>query len=166
MCFFPDLDAAARFAAESSRTRHGAEECIDACRLLARITCRALRGEPKEQVRFADAEGFAGGERVAAIARGSSRDKEAPAIRGSGSVVESLEAALWACSRTERFAEAVLAAANPGDDADTTALVCGHVAGASCGEKGIPVRWVDQLARRDEIAALADALRATGSRRA
>lgn len=33
MYFFSDLEAVERFAADSSRTTHGAEECIDACRL-------------------------------------------------------------------------------------------------------------------------------------
>ena len=47
MSFFPDLDAVERYAADSSRTTHGAEECIDACRFFARIICRALLGRPK-----------------------------------------------------------------------------------------------------------------------
>lgn len=162
MYFFPDLDDAERFAGESSRTTHGAAECIDACRLLARITCRALLGEPKDEVVLGDAEAFASGERIAAIARGTYREKTESDIRGSGYVVESLEAALWAFSRTESFADAILMAANLGDDADTTAAVCGQVAGAYYGEQGIPSRWLERLALRSEIARLADEL---GARR-
>lgn len=44
MFYFPDEDAAARFSGESSRTTHGAAECVDACRLMARMLVRALPG--------------------------------------------------------------------------------------------------------------------------
>jgi ADP-ribosyl-[dinitrogen reductase] hydrolase len=51
-----------------------------------------------------------------------------------------------------------VAAANLGDDADTTATVCGQEAGAYYGEQGIPSRWLERLARRSEIPRLADEL--------
>lgn len=160
MYFFPDLEAAERFAVDSSRTTHGAEECIDACRLLARITCRALLGQPKDAVLLGDAESFVSSARVAAIARGTYVDKPESDIRGTGYVVQSLEAALWAFSRTETYADAILAAANLGDDADTTAAVCGQVSGAYYGEQGIPSQWLQALALRSDITALADRLAA------
>src|SRR5262245_19633419 len=53
--FFPVLDAVEQWAGESSRTTHGATECIDACRLLGRIICRALLGRPKDEVLLGDA---------------------------------------------------------------------------------------------------------------
>jgi ADP-ribosyl-[dinitrogen reductase] hydrolase len=49
-------------------------------------------------------------------------------------------------------------AANLGDDADTTAAICGQVAGAYYGERGIPPHWLERLALRAEITALADRL--------
>lgn len=162
MYFFPNLDAVERFAADSSRTTHGAEVCIDACRLFARITCRALLGNPKEVVLLGDAGSLVLGEHVAAIARGTYRGKQESDIRGSGYVVQSLEAALWAFSRSESFADAILVAANLGDDADTTAAVCGQLAGAYYGEQGIPSHWLERLARRSEIVAFADELGARG----
>ena len=58
MFYYPDLAAAVRYSAESSRTTHGAPECIDACRLLAGIICRALSGLAKEDVLFGEAESF------------------------------------------------------------------------------------------------------------
>lgn len=158
MRFFPDLDMVERFAADSSRTTHGAAECIDACRLFARIICRALLGCSKEDILLGDAASFFSSERVSEIARASYRTKPEEAIRGSGYVVESLEAALWAFARTTSFADAILMAANLGDDADTTAAVCGQVAGAYYGERGIPQRWLERLALRAEITRLADAL--------
>lgn len=49
-------------------------------------------------------------------------------------------------------------AANLGDDADTTAAVCGQVAGAYYGEGGIPGGWLGRLAMREEIGRLAERL--------
>lgn len=158
MYYCPDVDAAERHAAESSRTTHGATECIDACRLFARVICRALLGAPKEEVLLADAEGFTAAGRIGPIASGQYRGKTPPDIRGTGFVVQCLEAALWAFDTTDGFADAVLAAANLGDDADTTTAVCGQVAGAYYGEPGIPRPWLERLALRSEITELALAL--------
>jgi ADP-ribosyl-[dinitrogen reductase] hydrolase len=157
MHFFPDLDTVDRFAGLSSRTTHGANECIDACRLFAKVICRALLGYSKEDVLSGDAGSYAS-ERISAIARASYRAKSEDAIRGSGYVAESLEAALWSFARTATFEDAILVAANLGDDADTTAAVCGQVAGAYYGESGIPRRWLERLAMRSEIGNLADQL--------
>lgn len=68
MFFFPDFKAAEHFAAESSRITHGAAECLDACRLLARMIIRALSGKPKDEVALADREDFTGSPKIVAIA--------------------------------------------------------------------------------------------------
>lgn len=49
-------------------------------------------------------------------------------------------------------------ATNLGDDADTTAAICGQVAGAYYGETGIPSHWRDSLIRVKEMTAIADKL--------
>ena len=159
---FPDVEAAMRWAAESSRTTHAAGECVDACRLLAGIICRALAGERKDRV-LTGAVGFRGAPAIESIARGDYREFSVDDVRGTGYVVDSLRAALWSFWRTGTFEAAVLQAANLGDDADTTAAVCGQLAGAFYGEQGIPDRWLAKLAMREEIAALAVALRRVGN---
>jgi ADP-ribosyl-[dinitrogen reductase] hydrolase len=158
MFYYPDKQTAIRYSAESSRTTHGAAECVDACRLLAAIICRALSGLPKEDVLFAEADSFVGEPKISMIAQGEYRNKSSDRIRGTGYVVESLEAALWCFLQTARFEAAILKAANLGDDADTTAAICGQVAGAYYGESGIPGKWLDRLAMRKEIKELADRL--------
>jgi ADP-ribosyl-[dinitrogen reductase] hydrolase len=158
MFFFPDERAVQHYAAESARTTHGAEECIDASRLLGGMIFRALRGDTKESVLLAEAEWFRGAPRIAAIARGEYEEKDADAIVTSGHVVATLEAAAWCFSRTASFEEAVLAASNLGDDADTTAAVCGQIAGAFYGEARIPKLWLKRLVMRENIAELADKL--------
>src|ERR687892_1011428 len=154
MFYYADLAAAIRYSAESSRTTHGAPECVDACRLLAGIIYRALSGRSKEDVLFGEAGSFQGEPKITMIAQGEYRDKSVGEIRGTGYVVESLEAALWCFLQTDTFEEAILKAANLGDDADTTAAICGQVAGAFYGESGIPNKWLERLAMRQEISAL------------
>ena len=88
---------------------------------------------------------------VDAVAAGSFRQKQPPEIVGSGYVVKSLEAALWAFHDAKDFREAVLRAVNLGDDADTTGAVCGQLAGAYWGESNIPTDLLDGLDRKDMI---------------
>jgi ADP-ribosyl-[dinitrogen reductase] hydrolase len=161
--YSPDIDAVERYAADSSRTTHGAAECVDACRLLGRILCRALAGASKDELLLSDAKTFTGAAKIEAIARGTYRSKGEDDIRGSGYVVDCLEAALWCFDRTDTFRDAILAAVNLGDDADTTAAVCGQVAGAYYGESAIPPEWLEKLAMRQEIVELADRLMAKGN---
>ena len=73
-------------------------------------------------------------------------------------MVDSIEAALWSFERTSSFRDAILTAANLGDDADTTAAICGQIAGAFYGSGGIPESWTNLIAMRDEIVELADGL--------
>ena len=149
--FYPSLDDMVHYAVESSRTTHAAPECLDACRLMARILYRALQGESKQQVLFADAERFTGEARIVALAKGEYQSLSEAGIHGTGYVVQSLEAALWCFYHSESYKEAVLMAANLGDDADTTAAICGQIAGAYYGVEGIPQSWRNQLAMREEL---------------
>lgn len=96
--------------------------------------------------------------KVAALARGDYRGKTHAEIVGSGYAVASLDAAFWCFDNSASFAEAVLAAANLGDDADTTAAIVGQLAGAYYGVHAIPIGWLGRLWMRDEIQEAADAL--------
>ena len=157
--FAPDLEAVERFARESARTTHGARECLDACRLFGRMIARALAGQSKREVLHGD-ESLELAPSLAALARGDYHDKGEDDVVGSGYVVESLEAALWSFAHTENFHDAVLCAANLGDDADTTAAVCGQLAGAYYGEPEIPARWLERLAFGTAIGDIAERLAA------
>jgi len=156
--FFPDLATIGDYAAQSSRTTHAAEECVDACRLFGRIIGRAVLGHAKEAVAYGDGESFSGAASIVAIARGAYETKSEDAVRGTGYVVESLEAALWCFMKSDSFEAAILKATNLGDDADTTAAVCGQVAGAYYGASQIPAEWLQMLAMRSDITELADQL--------
>jgi hypothetical protein len=75
---------------------------------------------------------------IAEIAAGSFKPKNPPQIVGSGYVVRSLEAALWAFHSSSSFREGALRAVNRGNDADTTGAIYGQLAGAFYGESEIP----------------------------
>ena len=161
MFFAPDEKAAVHFAAESSRTTHGCPEAVDACRLFSKLLVNALAGAGKNALLAAGKEMATTSTlspSIAAIAEGRFLDKARERIRGTGYVVESLEAALWCLFHSDGFEEAILKAANLGDDADTTAAVCGQIAGALWGEGSIPGSWLERLTMRETIRDFADAL--------
>lgn len=79
-------------------------------------------------------------------------------IASSGYVVHSLEAALWCLFKENNFEKTVLRAVNLGSDTDTTAAIAGGLAGLLYGFDAIPQKWIDQLARKDDIFDLCDRL--------
>ncbi len=155
MYYVEDLERVAYYAAESSRTTHGAREAVDACRLFGVMIALALRGADKESVlRAGESQAEVLGDlapAIAAIARGEYREKNVSEIKGSGYVVQSLEAALWAFWHTPDYRSAILEATNLGNDADTTAAICGQIAGAAYGVGAIPRSWLEKLAKRQFI---------------
>jgi ADP-ribosylglycohydrolase len=165
LAFATDPSAAIHLAGEMSRTTHGAPEPVDACRYYAGLILGALQGAPKEMLlapRYSPAPGIweAGvlSPRIDAIAAGSFKIRQPPQIRGTGYVVDALEAALWAFWTTADFESGALAAVNLGDDANTTGAIYGQLAGAHYGLEGIPEPWLERIALRDGIAGLAEGL--------
>lgn len=162
MAYAADPVAAVERSADSSRTTHAAAEAVDACRYLGALLARALDGAAKLELvatRAEPAPGYWEARPLVAtvdeVARGSFRERRPPAIRGAPHAVRTLEAALWAFERSSDFREGCLLAANLGEDADTTAAVYGQLAGAHYGVGGIPEEWLERLALRGEIDALA-----------
>jgi ADP-ribosyl-[dinitrogen reductase] hydrolase len=165
MFFSNRPEEAIRYSADSSRTTHGSEECVDACRYFGGLIVGAIHGRTKEELldyRFSpmgdEWKSSPLSSRIGEIASGSFKRKEPPEIEGSGYVVKSLEAALWAFHRTSNFREGLLLAVNLGNDADTTGAVYGQIAGAFYGVDGIPPEWREKLARKEEMEGLIDGL--------
>ena len=150
---------------ESSRTTHAARAAVDACRWFGGLLVGAMHGATKDEL-LAPVYSPPGVDRalwtlhpeIERVANGSWLEREPPAIRGSGWVVHTLEAALWAFARTENFRDGLLAVVNLGEDADTTGAVYGQLAGAYYGESGIPAEWRQRLALWETIDRLASAL--------
>jgi ADP-ribosyl-[dinitrogen reductase] hydrolase len=122
------------------------------------MLCTALAGADREAILLGADPQMVVSPSIQAIARGEYRAKTRNEIRGSGYVLESLEAALWCFSNSENFEQAVLLAANLVDDADTTAAICGQIAGAYYGVEAIPQNWLERLTMRESIVELADQL--------
>lgn len=142
-------------AARQSRTTHAAPEAVDACRAFARLLASAIAGDSRHLVLCprTDFEGAVG-----SILEGRWRGMHRRDVRSSGYVIDSLSAALWAVGSTGSFRSAVLAAANLGDDADTTAAIAGQLAGAIYGASAIPQDWLALLAWEPGIQRLANDL--------
>jgi ADP-ribosyl-[dinitrogen reductase] hydrolase len=159
--------AAINAASRESSATHGHTGARDAARVFAALLVDALGGGDREGVlgpgaRFLPAKHLDDG--VARVAAGSFRAEGAngavpPGIAGKGFAPKSLEAALWAVWSTRTFEDAVLAAVNLGDDADTTGAIVGQLAGALYGADAIPAHWRERVLWGAEIAGLADGLR-------
>ena len=165
MFFAGDAFEAISKSAESSQTTHGAQEAIDACRYFAGLLVGALRGVAKDTLLSAGYcpdvgpwKKYSLAKRIAEIADGSFKHREPPEIKGTGYVVESLEAALWAFHKSQDFRQGALLAANLGEDADTTAAIYGQIAGATYGVEAIPAEWRAVLSMATEITSMADSL--------
>lgn len=153
-----DIRQLSNLGEESSLPTHSSEQCRSACRYLTIALAALMRGEDRNEVLSPDWKPLKQLTEIRPlhpliqnVVQGSFREKMPPVIQGSGWVVKSLEAALWAFHDADTFEEAVLKAVNLGDDADTTGAVCGQLAGVWWGESGIPEPLRSGLARMDML---------------
>jgi ADP-ribosyl-[dinitrogen reductase] hydrolase len=124
--------------------RDSARLCVTFVELLAdMLTCPAP-AECRAFLRF----------RYEAVVKRHERE-----VDSSGYDVATFEAAIWCVANSVSIEEAIITAANLGDDADTVAAVTGALAGAVWGASGLPSRWLDVLAWRDRLTEAVDNLR-------
>ena len=149
-------ELAVDWARRQSVTTHGSATCVEACAWFAGLLWDAIGGMDKQTL-LQPGE-WQGTAEIAAIASGGWRGKSRAQISSSGYVVHTLEAAVWCVDQAHSFDEAVLLAANLGDDADTVAAVTGQLAGAVWGLSAIPPSWMEVLAWRSKLQATAQSL--------
>lgn len=149
MYYYQKPEEALKYAALSSKTTHANEMCVDACRYMAGIMVGLLKGESKETVlypMYSPVQNYFNNEplcdAIKEVASGSFKTKQPPEIKGTGFVVQSLEAALWAFYHTNNFKDGALKAVNLGNDADTTGAVYGQIAGII---NNIPLEWLKDI---------------------
>jgi ADP-ribosyl-[dinitrogen reductase] hydrolase len=163
-----------KFSCESSRTTHQAPVTIDACRYFGALNIGVLNNNNNKNNNTNDKKTeilspfyslipnywniYPLDSKLNDIINGSYKRLNPPTISGSGYVLNTLEAALWAFYRSQTFEEGCLMVVNLGNDADTTCAVFGQFAGAYYGETGIPKRWLSKLALREKIIEIADNL--------
>ena len=156
---------AIEMSGESSRTTHALQVTIDACKYFGGLIWGALNGIDKKELLsayYSPVNGYWDEHEMVSdlsvVSSGSFKKKNPPEIKGTGYVVESLEAALWAFHNSDSFEEGVLKAVNLGDDADTTGAICGQLAGAYYGLGGIPDRFKDKIVMKELILSNAESL--------
>lgn len=110
-----DIAQLSRLAEESSLTTHASPQCLSACRYMALILSGLIQGIDRATVLAADWQPLSQLQELASlhpeverVAMGSFRERQPPEIRGTGYVVASLEAALWAFHDAADFSQAVL----------------------------------------------------------
>lgn len=143
-------------ADRQSRVTHGGPFAVAACVAFGDILADGIAGEPRATVLRLREVPVPQSTRTLNIGGWSGRRRKE--LTGANNAITSLEAAMWCVGTTESFENAVLAAANLGDDAGSTAALAGQLAGALYGACAIPDRWLEQLAWREKIADMADAL--------
>lgn len=147
----------------SSIVTHAEQRAIEGCQIMAWLLYQIFAGEQNKaslfkglSVAFTDVSVD-----MEKIVSGSFLHNSRAQIKGTGFVVDSLEAALWCFANSESFEPGALLAANLGDDADTTAAIFGQLAGAFYGIEQLPEHWLRKLAWREKIEQTAEFLALT-----
>lgn len=138
--YMHDEKKALQVAEEQALITHGAAMCLKATRDFCQILIRLLHGKTKAE--------------SLPVSLPTAR----AAVKSSGFVLDTLEAAAWSFMTTDSFEDAVLTAANLGGDADTVAAVTGQLAGAYYGFSAIPQKWKNILHRGADIESLTERL--------
>lgn len=73
------------------------------------------------------------------------------AVKSTGYIVYTLEAALWSFLNTDNFRDCALKAVNLGNDTDTVTAVACSFAAMIYGVEDIPARWLEVLKNRELI---------------
>jgi len=79
-------------------------------------------------------------------------------IKSSGYVIDTLEASIWCFLNGKSYKDTVLTAVNLGGDTDTVGAVTGGLAGIYYGYESIPKKWINILARHEDIIKLGERL--------
>jgi ADP-ribosyl-[dinitrogen reductase] hydrolase len=155
--YLDSLNRLVEVSRASARVTHHDPKAQSSCVILnawiQAAICRGIRDGRAETIALLNEKERPAWHRLAQIEAYKEND-----IKSSGYTVHTLEAAAWSFLTTESYEEAVIRAANLGDDADTVAAVCGALAGAYYGYGAIPGKWRDKLQDEARIHKIALAL--------
>ncbi len=150
-----DQQANARYSADSSRITHANPLCIAACVAL-NAGIAVLLTDPDADAMSAAID--ATDDEIVRESLQSVHEQTAETLDAGGYVLATLQSSFWALTTNDSLEEAIVAAVNLGQDADTTGAVAGALAGARWGYGAIPDRWLEVLRGREELVELADRL--------
>lgn len=77
-------------------------------------------------------------------------------IKSSGYVIDTLESVIYCLETTDNYKDSVLKAVNLGGDTDTIAAVCGGLSGIYYGFDSIPIDWLNQIPKIEEVLSLCE----------
>ena len=147
------VEEAVRIARLQSQLTHGSEVCLDACTYMVQLLRLILRGVEDQVV--LGMPRFEGHPDVLNAKTALWGGLERRNVKSTAFVIDTLSSSLWACANSPDFERAVTLAVNLGQDADSVGCLTGAIAGAKFGDRNIPSRWLDPLAQRYKLGALA-----------
>jgi ADP-ribosylglycohydrolase len=164
-----DIEKLYQTVKEVSSITHGHFRSVFACFIYVVFAIELMKGKDKKEaydhvqktaLKFAEIQGFNPKEiqLFDKIIKNDISTYSEDEIRGSGYVLQSLEASLWCFLNSESYSEAVLKAVNLGEDTDTTGAITGGIAGIYYGFESIPEEWVAELVRKEDIEKLCEKL--------
>ena len=77
-------------------------------------------------------------------------------INSSGYVIDTLESVIYCLESTDSYKDSVLKAVNLGGDTDTVAAICGGLSGIYYGFDSIPIDWLNQIPKIEEVLSLCE----------
>jgi ADP-ribosylglycohydrolase len=164
-----DIEKLYQTVKEVSSITHGHFRSVFSCFIYVIFAIELMKGKDKKEaydhvqktaLKFAEIQGFNPKEiqLFDKIIKNDISTYSEDEIRGSGYVLQSLEASLWCFLNSESYSEAVLKAVNLGEDTDTTGAITGGIAGIYYGFENIPQEWITELVRKEDIENLCDKL--------
>lgn len=149
-----DTKLALEMSSNASKVTHHVKVSLESCKYFAGLILGALNGASKEELLspyYCPIENYwkdnkTDDEFLDSVMKGDYKKKSEDEVFNKGSVVHSLEAALWGFYNTDNFKDGVLKIVNLGDDSDSVGAIYGQLAGVFYGFKGIPENWRKQLA--------------------
>jgi ADP-ribosylglycohydrolase len=162
-----DINARFRIIKTASSITHAHFRSVFSCFVFVEFGINLLKlgnkfnaysNTQKEIQRFINENSFNPSEtkRFARITENNIWEYDINQISSSGYVLDSLESSLWCFFTTDNFKDSVLKAVNLGGDTDTTAAITGGLSGLFYGFEFIPEKWVNNLARANDIEKLAE----------
>ena len=152
-------------AHRASRVTHGHHRPQVACALYALICRRLLHGARRRQAlagAMADLRAFYQSDQFdKAYLRALDELEGWDGRSGRGYVLDSFWSAWDAFDGARDYEEAVTAAVAYGNDTDTTAAICGGLAGIHWGLAGIPSEWLGRMRDQQIVEPLVDRLQAS-----
>lgn len=154
---------------EVSALTHKHIRAAMACLIYLKIGENILNGLPKEEAYskmrqeikvFWGEINFQSEERIhfQKLIQADIRETEEDDLKSGGYVIEVLESSIYYFLTRADYKETVLSIINIGHDTDTAAAIAGGLAGLYYGIENIPVLWVEQIARKEDIENLAERL--------